>query len=154
MAAGRIAREKPSFCASFNLFSACATGRSAPDRLAQLLPDLPDHALLRAPETGTVMVQGRIGATGAPFNVGEMTVTRCALRLPCGTQGHGHVQGRSHAHARRAAAMDALMQTDPDAHAPLIAALRDDAQAARDTRAAKAAATRVEFFTLQRGEDA
>ncbi|MDT9071425.1 phosphonate C-P lyase system protein PhnG, partial [Escherichia coli] len=50
--------------------------RSAPDRLAQLLPDLPDHALLRAPETGTVMVQGRIGATGAPFNVGEMTVTR------------------------------------------------------------------------------
>lgn len=128
--------------------------RSAPDRLAQLLPDLPDHALLRAPETGTVMVQGRIGATGAPFNVGEMTVTRCALRLPCGTQGHGHVQGRSHAHARRAAAMDALMQTDPDAHAPLIAALRDDAQAARETRAAKAAATRVEFFTLQRGEDA
>ena len=69
--------------------------RSAPDRLAQLLPDLPDHALLRAPETGTVMVQGRIGATGAPFNVGEMTVTRCALRLPCGTQGHGHASARA-----------------------------------------------------------
>ena len=47
-----------------------------------------------------------------------------------------------------------LMQTDPATHAPLIATLRDDAQAARDTRAAKAAATRVEFFTLQRGEDA
>ncbi|MFN4102334.1 MAG: phosphonate C-P lyase system protein PhnG [Pararhodobacter sp.] len=129
--------------------------RTAPDRLAALLPDLPAHELLRAPETGTVMVQGRISATGAPFNVGEMTVTRCALRLPCGTVGHGHVQGRSHAHARRAAAVDALMQT-PDAArlAPLLADLRAEAQAARDTRAAKAAATRVEFFTLQRGEDA
>ncbi|MFN3527244.1 MAG: phosphonate C-P lyase system protein PhnG [Paracoccus sp. (in: a-proteobacteria)] len=129
--------------------------RTAPDRLAALLPDLPAHELLRAPETGTVMVQGRISATGAPFNVGEMTVTRCALRLPCGTVGHGHVQGRSHGHARRAAALDALMQT-PDAArlAPLLADLRAEAQAARDTRAAKAAATRVEFFTLQRGEDA
>jgi alpha-D-ribose 1-methylphosphonate 5-triphosphate synthase subunit PhnG len=129
--------------------------RAAPDRLAALLPDLPAHELLRAPETGTVMVQGRISATGAPFNVGEMTVTRCALRLSCGTVGHGHVQGRSHAHARRAAAVDALMQT-PDAArlAPMLADLRAEAQAARATRAAKAAATRVEFFTLQRGEDA
>lgn len=128
--------------------------RSTPARLAALLPDLPAHDLLRAPETGTVMVQGRVAATGAPFNIGEMTVTRCALRLSCGTEGHGHVQGRSHAHARRAAALDALMQTDPEAHAPLIAALRDEAQDARTARAAKAAATKVEFFTLQRGEDA
>lgn len=129
--------------------------RAAPDRLAVLLPDPPAHEVLRAPETGTVMVQGRISATGAPFNIGEMTVTRCALRLPCGTVGHGHVQGRSHAHARRAAAIDALMQTPEAARlGPLLADLRAEAQAARDTRAAKAAATRVEFFTLQRGEDA
>ena len=129
--------------------------RSAPDRLAEALPDLPAHALLRTPETGTVMVQGRISATGAPFNLGEMTVTRCAVRLDCGTVGHGHVQGRSHAHARRAAVVDALLQTD---HAPqltpLLDGLRTEARAARDLRAAKAAATRVEFFTLQRGEDA
>lgn len=128
--------------------------RSAPARLAALLPELPPHNLLRAPETGTVMVRGRVSATGAPFHVGEMTVTRCALRLPCGTEGHGHVQGRSHAHARRAAALDALMQADPAAHAPLIETLRHEARATRDARAAKAAATRVEFFTLQRGEDA
>lgn len=128
--------------------------RSAPARLADLMPDLPPHDLLRAPETGTVMVQGRVSATGAPFHVGEMTVTRCALRLACGTEGHGHVQGRSHAHARRAAALDALMQADPAAHASLIETLRQEALTARATRAAKAAATRVEFFTLQRGEDA
>lgn len=128
--------------------------RSRPERLAELLPDLPEHQILRAPETGTVMVQGRVSATGAPFNLGEVTVTRCALRLPCGTEGHGHVQGRSHGHARRAAALDALMQVRPEAHAPLILALKTEAEAARNARAAKAAATRVEFFTLQRGEDA
>jgi alpha-D-ribose 1-methylphosphonate 5-triphosphate synthase subunit PhnG len=128
--------------------------RSAPAHLADLLPDLPAHDLLRAPETGTVMVQGRVSATGAPFNIGEMTVTRCVLRLPCGTEGHGHVQGRSKAHARRAAAMDALMQTDAAGHAPLIRALQSKDRTTRETRAAKAAATRVEFFTLQRGEDA
>ncbi|TJZ91627.1 phosphonate C-P lyase system protein PhnG [Paracoccus gahaiensis] len=129
--------------------------RSAPERLAEVLPDLPAHALLRAPETGTVMVQGRVSATGAPFNLGEMTVTRCAIRLDCGTVGHGHVQGRSHAHARRAAVVDALMQTDEAPRlTPLLEGLRTTAQAARDLRAAKAAATRVEFFTLQRGEDA
>lgn len=128
--------------------------KAPPERLAALLPDLPAHEWLRAPETGTVMVQGRISATGAPFNIGEMTVTRCALRLPCGTEGHGHVQGRSHAHASRAAALDALMQTDPAAHAPLVETLRREAQTAREARAARAAATRVEFFTLQRGEDA
>ncbi|WP_410216266.1 phosphonate C-P lyase system protein PhnG [Paracoccus sp. (in: a-proteobacteria)] len=129
--------------------------RSAPAELAGVLPELPDHDLLRAPETGTVMVQGRVSATGAPFNIGEMTVTRCAVRLECGTVGHGHVQGRSHAHARRAAIVDALMQTDRATQlAPLLDLLRAEAKAARDTRAAKAAATRVEFFTMQRGENA
>lgn len=127
---------------------------SAPDRLAALLPDIPDHEFLRTPETGTVMVQGRISATGAPFNLAEMTITRCAIRMACGTVGHGHVQGRSRAHARRVAVLDALLQLDADRHSPIIDALRHEAQQIRTNRAAKAAATRVEFFTLQRGEDA
>lgn len=129
--------------------------RTAPERLAAVLPELPGHDLLRAPETGTVMVQGRVSATGAPFNIGEMTVTRCSVALSCGAVGHGHVQGRSRDHARRAAVIDALMQTDAATRlTPLLTALRSDAQTAAATRAAKAAATRVEFFTLQRGEDA
>lgn len=130
--------------------------RARPDRLAALMPtDLPAFTLLRAPEIGAVMVRARVGATGAPFNLGEMTVTRCALRLDCGTVGHGHVQGRNRDHARQAALIDALMQT------PRAAALRDQVlvplaeaeTAARTARAAKAAATKVEFFTLVRGED-
>lgn len=130
--------------------------RAKPDVLAAVMPsDQPDHVLLRAPEIGSVMVRGRVGATGAPFNLGEVTVTRCALRLTCGTVGHGHVQGRDRDHARQAALIDALMQTDraeairEQVLTPLAAA----EAVARNTRASKAAATKVEFFTLVRGED-
>ena len=129
--------------------------KAPPERLAALLPDLPAHDLLRAPEIGAVMVQGRTGGTGAPFNLGEMTVTRCSLRLAGGAVGHAMVQGRDRAHATRAAAADALMQTAEAARieVSVLAPLRREAAERRATRAAKAAATRVEFFTLMRGED-
>ncbi|MEL6841445.1 MAG: phosphonate C-P lyase system protein PhnG, partial [Pseudomonadota bacterium] len=74
--------------------------------------DTPDHTLLRAPEIGGVMVRGRAGAVGAAFNLGEMTVTRCSVKLSCGTVGHAYVQGRDKDHALTAALIDALMQTD------------------------------------------
>ncbi|OYU19194.1 MAG: phosphonate C-P lyase system protein PhnG [Rhodobacteraceae bacterium PARR1] len=130
--------------------------RAKPDALTALMPaDLPVASLLRAPEIGSVMVRGRVGATGAPFNLGEVTVTRCALRLPCGTVGHGHVQGRDRDHARHAALIDALMQTDraEAIREQVLTPLATAETAARNTRAAKAAATKVEFFTLVRGED-
>jgi alpha-D-ribose 1-methylphosphonate 5-triphosphate synthase subunit PhnG len=129
--------------------------KSEPARLAALMPDLPDHETLRAPETGAVMVRGRIGGTGAPFNLGEMTVTRCSVRLQDGAIGHAWVQGRDKAHARRAALADALMQTGAAAKigTRVIAPLAHEAKAARATRANMAAATKVDFFTLVRGED-
>lgn len=129
--------------------------RARPERLAALLPDLPAHDWLRPPEVGAVMVRGRVGATGAPFNLGEMTVTRCALRLGDGAVGHGYVQGRDKGHATRAAVLDALMQ-GPEAErieADILAVLRSDEAARRSMRAEKAAATKVEFFTMVRGED-
>lgn len=131
--------------------------RARPGTLAALLAEagpLPAHDWLRPPESGAAMVRGRAGGTGAPFNLGEMTVTRCALRLPCGTVGHAYVQGRDKSHAERAALVDALMQTaaaDRLRQAVLDPLARAEA-GARETRAAKAAATRVEFFTLARGE--
>lgn len=129
--------------------------RARPARLQQLFPQLPPHDFLRAPEVGAVMLRGRIGGSGQPFNLGEMTVTRCALRLGSGVVGHAHVQGRDKAHATRAAVLDALLQTDQAArlHADVLAPLEAEETARRATRAAKAAATRVEFFTLVRGED-
>jgi alpha-D-ribose 1-methylphosphonate 5-triphosphate synthase subunit PhnG len=115
------------------------------------------YDVLRGPEEGLVMLRGRMGGDGGPFSLGEMTVTRCSLRLACGAVGHAATQGRRPAHALRAALMDALMQ-DPARRAGLEAAvivpLEAAEQALRAKRAADAAATRVEFFTLARGEDA
>lgn len=130
--------------------------KAPPARLAALMPDLPDHALLRAPEVGAVMVRGRTGATGAPFNLGEMTVTRCSVRLTEGAVGHAWVQGRDKVHARRAAVVDALMQTAESAglRCRVLEPLAAEAELSRATRAGKAAATKVDFFTMVRGEDA
>lgn len=116
--------------------------------------DVP-HQVLRAPEIGAVMVRGRAGAVGAPFNLGEMTVTRASVQLAQGAVGHGYVQGRNKDHAVTAALVDALMQTDAQAQieTDIIAPLRRAQQTHQTDRAAKAAATKVEFFTLARGED-
>lgn len=130
--------------------------RSKPTRLTALFPEIPAHSLTRAPEIGTVMVQGRSGGTGAPFNLGEVTVTRCTLRLGDGRIGHAYVQGRDKMHATRAAALDALLQGNEgaDLHRDVLAPLAQDEANARQALAEKAAATRVDFFTLVRGEDA
>jgi alpha-D-ribose 1-methylphosphonate 5-triphosphate synthase subunit PhnG len=123
--------------------------------LQRLIAELPEHELLRPAEVGAVMVRGRVGGTGAPFNLGEMSVTRCSVRLADGTVGHAWVQGRDKDHARRAAVVDALMQTDAarDIQQQVIAPLVETARQKRAARAEKAAGTKVDFFTLVRGED-
>lgn len=115
----------------------------------------PAHDWLRAPETGAVMVRGRMGGTGAPFNLGEMTVTRCSLALEDGTVGHAYVQGRSKEKATIAALIDALMQTEAAAEVQgrILAPLTNLLAERKRARAAKAAATKVDFFTMVRGED-
>ena len=116
---------------------------------------LPDFAWLRQPEIGGVMVRGRLGGAGSAFNLGEMTVTRCTLRLTSGEVGHAYVQGRDKAHAERAALVDAMMQSS-DAGAvqsKILDPLATRMAETRTARAAKAAATKVEFFTMVRGEN-
>ena len=129
--------------------------KAPPAALQRLIADLPAHDLLRPAEVGAVMVRGRVGGTGAPFNLGEMSVTRCSVRLADGTVGHAWVQGRDKDHARRAAVVDALMQTDAarDIQVQVIAPLAEAALQKRTARAGKAAGTKVDFFTMVRGED-
>lgn len=114
-------------------------------------PALLPHTRLRGPETGLVMVRGRQGGDGAAFNLGEVPVTRCTVRLADGTVGHAYVAGRDAAHAELAAVVDAAL-LDPSRRdhlletviAPLAAA-----QAGRlAERAGRAAATRVEFSAM------
>ncbi|QCK88560.1 phosphonate C-P lyase system protein PhnG [Phreatobacter aquaticus] len=110
---------------------------------------------LRAPEIGLVMVRGRIGGDGAPFNLGETTVSRAAVALTSGEVGFGHVLGRDTEKARLAAIADALWQNA--AHRPaveaLLAPIRARIAAETTMSAERTAATRVDFFTLVRGED-
>lgn len=124
-------------------------------RLWAAMQITPEYAVLRAPEIGGVMVRGRAGAIGAAFNLGEMTVTRACVKLADGTVGHGYVQGRGKDHALHAALVDALMQTDAakDVEAGLLSPLRTSLAQHKTDRAAKAAATKVDFFTMVRGED-
>ncbi len=115
----------------------------------------PGFTWLRAPEIGSTMVRARAGGTGAPFNLGEMTVTRCALTLGTGEVGHAYMQGRRKEDAEVAALVDALMQTDVSdlLRIKVLTPLRDELTNAKAARAAKAAATKVDFFTMVRGED-
>jgi len=128
---------------------------AAPARLAELaasLPALPEAQELRSPETGLALVRGRQGGDGAAFNLGEMTLTRCAVRLASGTVGHAFLAGRSHAHARLAALLDAMLQDDPTGpvRSLVLEPLAAEAEAARTQRLRRAAATRVDFFGLVR----
>ncbi|MDK9696249.1 MAG: phosphonate C-P lyase system protein PhnG [Siculibacillus sp.] len=111
---------------------------------------------LRPPETGLVMLRGRIGGSGAAFNLGEATVSRAAVRLPSGATGFGHVLGRDRHRARDAALVDALWiegtrrdRLENEILAPLAARIARDEK----RRTAEVAATRVDFFTLVRGAD-
>jgi alpha-D-ribose 1-methylphosphonate 5-triphosphate synthase subunit PhnG len=114
------------------------------------------HDVLRAPEAGLVMLRGRMGSTGAAFNFGEATVTRCAVRLADGPEGHAYVLGRNAAHARLAAVCDALLQTidhGGQVRERVIAPLEVKLQENHLETARKAAATKVDFFTMVRGDD-
>jgi alpha-D-ribose 1-methylphosphonate 5-triphosphate synthase subunit PhnG len=121
---------------------------------ARLTP-APAYSTLRQAETGLVMVRGRIAGSGAPFNLGEMTMTRCAVRLADGprTVGLSFIAGRDARLAELAAVFDALL-LDPQRHAEIEAAVIAPIEAAQEARrrasAAEIAATRVDFFTLVR----
>lgn len=120
------------------------------------LGELPSYVWLRQPEIGLAMVRARTGGSGTQFNLGEMSVTRCALRLATGETGMAYVAGRDIAHATRAAIVDALMQTTAAAsiEASVITPIERRLQQQDAERQAAAQATRVEFMTMVRGENA
>ena len=116
----------------------------------------PDYEMLRAPDTGLVMLRGRMGGSGAPFNLGEATVTRCSVRLRGNIYGHAYVMGRNGAHAEVAAIYDALLQVPEHRdriRAEVLAPLMQDQAERKRQTVSKSAATKVDFFTMVRGED-
>ncbi|KTB56742.1 MULTISPECIES: phosphonate C-P lyase system protein PhnG [Pseudomonas] len=114
-----------------------------------------EYQLIRAPEIGMTLVRGRMGGDGAAFNVGEMSVTRCVVRLADGRTGYSYLAGRDKLHAELAALADAHLQgTQPSLWlSDLITALATAQAKRRAEKQADTAATKVEFFTLVRGEN-
>jgi alpha-D-ribose 1-methylphosphonate 5-triphosphate synthase subunit PhnG len=132
------------------------SSRAAIDARIHGLIDIPPHEDLRPPESGLVMLRGRIAGAGAPFNVGEATVTRAAVKLASGEIGASYIFGRDTAKARSAALVDALWQSDQwraRIEADVIDPLSHSLSETDGRAAAQTAATRVDFFTLVRGED-
>ena len=133
--------------------------RAARDELDaawEALPEKPAAQPVRGPETGLVMVRGRIGGGGSPFNLGEVTVTRTTIRLASGKVGHAHALGSDRERSRLAAIFDALWQepaTKDFVERTILAPVAERIGAADAKKADETAATRVDFFTMVRGED-
>ena len=134
---------------------ASATQAELADAIAAFDP-LPEVQVVRPPETGLVMMRGRMGGDGGPFNLGEATVTRAVVRLSTGSVGFSYLLGRSSERARLAAIVDALGQ-EPESRAilekKLVAPVSERLATERNAQREETAATRVNFFTLVRGED-
>jgi len=126
--------------------------RATADELAVAVHGrLPPFTRLRGPEAGLVMLRGRAGGTGAPFNLGEATVTRCTVRTLDGQVGHAYCLGRDLQQAELAAALDAALQ-DParsqELETVVIQPLAAAQAARREMLSRRAVATQVQFFTL------
>jgi alpha-D-ribose 1-methylphosphonate 5-triphosphate synthase subunit PhnG len=116
---------------------------------------VPPHEVLKAAEVGTVMVEARAGGTGVRFNLGEATVARCVVRIADGPTGVAYVLGSDRRKAHVAALLDALLQSSAHGRslADEVGVLAQRQDEARQLASRKAAATKVEFFTLQRGSE-
>jgi alpha-D-ribose 1-methylphosphonate 5-triphosphate synthase subunit PhnG len=114
----------------------------------------PEVEMIRGPETGLIMLRGRTGGGGAPFNLGEATVSRASVRIGSGEVGHGYCLGRDAEKAKLIAVIDALFQREPESiEFAILRPLKDAACGADKQRRDETAATKVEFFTMVRGED-
>lgn len=135
--------------------STCAAATSAElAEVAGRLAPASTPADIRPAEPGLVMLRGRMGGEGSAFNVGEATVTRAAVRLADGRRGFAYQLGRDTAKARNAAILDALMQgAERPAVEAALAPVRERLAREAASAARRTAATRVDFFTMARGED-
>ena len=144
-------QDQPAFTTADRQRWMAVLARADLDTLRRLCPALPAQTRLRGPEIGMTMLRGRAGGTGSRFNLGEMTVTRCTIRNSAGLVGHAYIAGRNDGLAELAAVLDAALQDHtlrPTLEATIIAPLEAAQAATRAEKSRRAAATRVDFFTM------
>ncbi|WP_408984049.1 phosphonate C-P lyase system protein PhnG [Rhabdaerophilum sp.] len=150
----QAARQNPDCRAATMALLARATREELALPLSAHWPNLA-HATIRAPEIGLVMLRGRMGGDGAPFNLGEATVTRAVVELATGERGYGQFLGRDPARAEQAAILEALARREADrltVEREVLAPIRQRLALEAQKKRAETAATRVDFFTLVRAE--
>ena len=133
---------------------AAATPHAVAEKFQAL--DAPDYEMVRQPETGLVMVRGRMGGTGSPFNLGEVTVTRCVVRLATGETGSAYSLGRNKQKALQSAVIDALWQRSDERariEKAVIEPLAADQAGTKQAVKEETEATKVNFFTMVRGDN-
>jgi|GEM_PF-19240 len=131
---------------------------------------------IRPADVGLVMLRGRMGGTGQPFNLGEATVTRAAVQVgssgvpsagvgnpkpPTSTgknsgTGFSYILGRAPEKARLAALADALWQQDEfrdSIKEHILSPVRARIENEQTIRRTEVNATTVDFFTMVRGDD-
>ena len=102
-----------------------------------------------------IMVRAKADGSKKRFNLGEVIVSRCVLEVNQKYLGVSWVLGSNLKHVELAALFDGLMQ-DPEYHGKLnlslLQALKEKQKKKDDIIVKDAADTKVEFFTLKRGE--
>lgn len=115
-----------------------------------------DYDTIKPAQVGMAMVRAQAGTEGLVYNQGEMTVTRCVLQEKA-TQvmGVGYTQGRSKQKATLMAEVDLALQNashQNDVIEKLVEPLEQAHQRAVAQQNKATDATKVDFFTMVRGE--
>lgn len=120
------------------------------------LAEHPRYVVIRDPQAGMILLEGRAGGTGGRFNLGHASVSRSAIRLDSGEVGVGYCLGDEERKAELIAVFDALLQTS--LHDELMRVTVEPAatqqQVLRAQKGRKAASSTVDFFTMVRGDNA
>ncbi|SHN61572.1 phosphonate C-P lyase system protein PhnG [Desulfovibrio litoralis] len=136
----------------------CAELQDLEDAIS-LLPNTLSYHYLKAPEAGLIMLKAKTGDKSHTFNMGELLVTRCIVSLTWeqqSTTGYAFIKGDSQRHAELAAVYDALMQIESFnkiLSTKLISPLNLKQKNKKQQMTKEIAETKVDFFTMVRGED-
>jgi len=114
-----------------------------------------EYAYITKPETGMIMVRARADNKKSGFCLGEISVTKCILKIEKKIMGYAMVMGSDHDHAKNAALFDGLLQI-PEYSSKLmqtlIPELKKISRNEKKKQAKQNQDTKVEFFTMKRGE--